>query len=705
MQIFRKKLYTFILLIVIMYIYTIAIQAEFFFEPLEKFIRDGKQYTVLIKEGINQIVLSPGEDTYLYQEEPENYQSDRDKNAGEPFRLIKGNNYIIRVSENKLLYQLQVLASGNEEKAEKVRQELVNKGYRNVFIIQEGEWFKVRIGRFYIKEEAIQVRFKLIEEGWDTWLVSREVKEPLKLVLTDISGQELLIGQEFSIIGETVINGEKYPGVSRFVLERNGINILNKTKLNDLLAGLVSRLGINYSLSEFSQHELLKAQTIALRTGLLYLVFESSIYKEDNNFFIPEYHGTGGVTQNIKEAINSTEGLVLRSNDILAAVDINKVIREGFKIRNNQELPFQVILKKNYPVFSLEDLKDFQEERMLVNAEVEWGLRYKEFSQLTWWGPRNITLLELDLARDNLIIKPVLAAKGKRGLADLSNMVKKEEALAGVNGGYFGPDGNPLGFLMKDGLVISEPLKNRTVLALTEEGQAVISQVKWQGLLKSKKDDTTILITGVNRKPGNNEAVIINKYFGERAPELKEGIIELVINKGMITSINDGSMGGSSLIPQEGLIIQLHGETRASGLNFQITEPVEYQDFFEPDLKEMEIVGSLGAGPRLIGDGEIKITSEEEAFQPDITYGRAPRSAVGLTTDQHLILVTVDGRQPELSIGMTLKELAEWMLAYGIIEGMNLDGGYSARMVVRGFTMNNPGQERLINNGILIYKK
>ncbi|HKL76588.1 MAG TPA: phosphodiester glycosidase family protein, partial [Halanaerobiales bacterium] len=69
-----------------------------------------------------------------------------------------------------------------------------------------------------------------------------------------------------------------------------------------------------------------------------------------------------------------------------------------------------------------------------------------------------------------------------------------------------------------------------------------------------------------------------------------------------------------------------------------------------------------------------------------------------------LVFLTVDGRQPELSVGITLKELAYFMKDYGIIKGMNLDGGASARMIVRGYTMSNPSSERLLSNGIIFYK-
>ena len=39
------------------------------------------------------------------------------------------------------------------------------------------------------------------------------------------------------------------------------------------------------------------------------------------------------------------------------------------------------------------------------------------------------------------------------------------------------------------------------------------------------------------------------------------------------------------------------------------------------------------------------------------------------------LLVTVDGRQPDISVGMTLAEAAELLLALGATDGINLDGG------------------------------
>jgi exopolysaccharide biosynthesis protein len=63
---------------------------------------------------------------------------------------------------------------------------------------------------------------------------------------------------------------------------------------------------------------------------------------------------------------------------------------------------------------------------------------------------------------------------------------------------------------------------------------------------------------------------------------------------------------------------------------------------------------------------------------------RHPRTAAGIDrTGTILTLVVVDGRQPKLSIGMTLKELSREMIRLGCYTAINLDGGGSTTMVYR----------------------
>ncbi len=73
-----------------------------------------------------------------------------------------------------------------------------------------------------------------------------------------------------------------------------------------------------------------------------------------------------------------------------------------------------------------------------------------------------------------------------------------------------------------------------------------------------------------------------------------------------------------------------------------------------------------------------------------------PRTAVGYSKNgRYLYLVVVDGRQPFYSEGMTLRELAAFMVSLGAQYAMNLDGGGSSTMVVEGadgrpVTLNSP---------------
>jgi phosphodiester glycosidase len=110
----------------------------------------------------------------------------------------------------------------------------------------------------------------------------------------------------------------------------------------------------------------------------------------------------------------------------------------------------------------------------------------------------------------------------------------------------------------------------------------------------------------------------------------------------------------------------------------------------------------LQAGPMLVADGRIVFDRGEDhegfsaasgQFDSDITDGRHPRAAIGVS-ERDLHLVTCDGRRSGVDAGLTLEELAEFMLALGCIDAMNLDGGGSTTLVHRGHLLNRPYSEQ-----------
>jgi len=92
------------------------------------------------------------------------------------------------------------------------------------------------------------------------------------------------------------------------------------------------------------------------------------------------------------------------------------------------------------------------------------------------------------------------------------------------------------------------------------------------------------------------------------------------------------------------------------------------------DERWNDVVYAASGLNRLVTDGQSQSHTSTE---------RAPRTAIGVTADGDVILYTVDGRQSNHSVGLTLGELADRMLELGCETAFNLDGGGSTAMFVR----------------------
>jgi exopolysaccharide biosynthesis protein len=83
---------------------------------------------------------------------------------------------------------------------------------------------------------------------------------------------------------------------------------------------------------------------------------------------------------------------------------------------------------------------------------------------------------------------------------------------------------------------------------------------------------------------------------------------------------------------------------------------------------------------------------------------RQPRTLAGVTADGRLLLVTVDGRDPARSVGVSFPEAAALLRWLGATQGLSLDGGGSSAMVVLGDLVNRPsdGAERAVGDALLV---
>jgi len=422
-------------------------------------------------------------------------------------------------------------------------------------------------------------------------------------------------------------------------------------------------------------------------------------------------------------------------------VELNDLVVRYFEVEKYDEEHLRVTVPLgepiHYNIFYLNDpprlVIDFDREYLNIvsGGTVADGIEFLRVRKGTVDGRVNASVLKIDL--DQVEVEPVLAKRKKpnlveslvgfftpwRGreareehfaLAPVSEIVMESGAAAGVNGTYFAFTGSPLGALMVNQELISAPIHERTAFFLDEKNRPYIDNIYVSCYLQLASG-VRYRITGINQGRGGNDLIMYTPVWG-RSTGTNERGLELVVVGSRVEKINLSN----SEIPQDGYVLSASGpgvETLAESV--RIGSRIDTRLRIIPyTTSPQKIIHLVSGGPRLLRQGRPYVSKHAEKFKMDIAKGRAARTAVGITKDKRLLLVTVDGppkesprRQREVSIGLTLEELSELMRVLGATEAMNLDGGSSSTMVIGNKVVNRPtaGTERRVNNAIVLRSK
>jgi hypothetical protein len=116
-------------------------------------------------------------------------------------------------------------------------------------------------------------------------------------------------------------------------------------------------------------------------------------------------------------------------------------------------------------------------------------------------------------------------------------------------------------------------------------------------------------------------------------------------------------------------------------------------------IEKGQSVFARDGGPQKEKPKDEKARNRPVMDEPHPEGQDAPQPRTALAVDKsgrRLVIVVVDGRQPNYSEGATLAELAEILLAHGGYTGMNLDGGGSTTLVMEG----RGGRPALLNSPV-----
>lgn len=324
-------------------------------------------------------------------------------------------------------------------------------------------------------------------------------------------------------------------------------------------------------------------------------------------------------------------------------------------------------------------------------------------------GPWSIHVIKIDRSNPNLELHSLLPPGNAFGLVTLSELVKGFDAslgrpLAAINGDYYRDrrpyQGDPQGLQIMRGELISGPC-DWTCFWIDSAGKPTM------GLVKS--EFTATLPGGakvpfnVNESRSDNEAVLYTGAVGKSTQT--SGGVEFVLDAagaplrpGEVLSARVVEVGrGNSKLATNRFVLSFGSKLRSKLTLPEVGSTISISTASSPSLKGVRT--AIGGGPAIVRAGKAIEIHEARV--------RHPRAAIGWN-DEFIYLIEVDGRQPNLSVGMTYDELSSYLVKIGCKEAMSMDGGGSATMWVRGQVMNSPseGHERGMANGlVLILKK
>ena len=337
-------------------------------------------------------------------------------------------------------------------------------------------------------------------------------------------------------------------------------------------------------------------------------------------------------------------------------------------------------------------------------VELAPGVAYQELEGSKPGGnggqalPLRAHVLWVDAGDKEVRIKVVPGGDKLGDRAVLSRLAVQHGALAAVNGGYFCLEtGQPDGNLVVDGrLVTTAPGSQRTALGVFGRTGIAIGHFEPRVWLEARGE--TYPVQRFNRPPHPDGLTVYTPDWGPVVP----------VFSGMAVSVRrDGDQelvtGRSALrvpIPEDGYVVVFTGRSAARAYEFVPGARVRLQ----VDLGGDHLAHLLEGGPLLVENGRpVPGRAVAEGFTGSILNPN-PRTAVGVTADGYIMLVVVDGRQPDWSVGLDFDELAALLADLGAVQAAALDGGGSSTLWAAGQVLNRPseGAQRRLANAVLV---
>ena len=348
------------------------------------------------------------------------------------------------------------------------------------------------------------------------------------------------------------------------------------------------------------------------------------------------------------------------------------------------------------------------------------GVRRATYHLVTVDGPLAITVVAIDpheptVRIDSVVAHDRLISRGET----LSSMAKRTGAIAGVNADYFdiGATNQPLNLVVRSGVLQRSPSK-RIVLAVHRDRSVRFERASFSGTVTY--DNQRVPLTTFNEWPPQGGAGLLTSAYGNRKDVPGVHVLSLEPGDGYqlstnftgtyrVTAIDAPPAQTGDAVPADASQPQLaFGPAALARAPLPaIGDTLAIDSTLDPPLND--VAAAVGGGPLLVAGGVLATDPDSPA--PEESNVRFPVSGAGTSASGVLLLASVDGRQSDLSIGLTRPQFAAFWLGIGATDAMAFDSGGSSEIVARELgdanvsVLGSPsdGEERAIADGLFIY--
>ena len=390
-----------------------------------------------------------------------------------------------------------------------------------------------------------------------------------------------------------------------------------------------------------------------------------------------------------------------------------------------------VLLLGNFQALNAEEIVN-DDQFGLGKVKMEWGRKLKEDVNLKYISSENKHGLQkthvIEFKPENSSIKAkAVYGEYMAGGNTLSSLVNREnnnksEVVFAINGdGYDTSNMVPSGMMINDGYLLTSSPSSRKSIGFLQNGEIIRGDSNIEISVKTNNETYKVNSFNKERKNDQQGLYLLSDIFSTSTRSTYEGV-EVVLSKNdepekglkindsfdvQVESVNivenNPSMNNTK-IGHNKMVLSAHKNSKHYEFlkDLKENQSLEIETVNKSEVPWDKAQTAIGIFTVLKEDGQIQsIVNTDKDYHP--------RTAIGITKDNRLLLMQNDGRQAGHAQGVTFKEIVEHLSSLGAETVYNFDGGGSSTVTAKlpGYedatVLNRPsdGHERSNANALL----